>query len=198
MGVPTTPTDFTKAKKLHEAKRRMGTRANAEAAFGKDAVTDDPRAPGTSKWICRLDKRKDPKAIGKLKEYKKEVTDLSVEMGFEANAQVAKRVMRDQRGEQVLVPEFIADDRARRGGLKDVKRPQGRHIVRGPDGMLFTEQERGRGDWWPTGRTCLGTPLSGDGVADVTKVQEDPDGGLWLYDDTAERWVSLDFEEEQA
>ena len=93
-------------------------------------------------------------------------------------------------GEQVHVFEESADDVARERGLTPLSSGwKGSRIVTGPDRMLW----KWAGDtlrWWPTGRTCLGTPLGG-GDPTAMSPQRDPDGRTWLTNAEGE-WVRLE------
>jgi hypothetical protein len=102
---------------------------------------------------------------------------------------VERAVLRDDNGGVRYVDAALADGAARRNGWSHVWRAHGASVERGVDGMLWRSLG---GAWMPTGRWCLGTPLSvksrppqgkRDGSIKTAGVQRDPDGEPWRWID---------------
>jgi hypothetical protein len=86
--------------------------------------------------------------------------------------------LRDKDGGIRRVDPSIADATARRQGWSLLPGYGGVQVERGADGMLW---RRVAGQWWPTGKRCLGTPLRGRASISRGGVQHDPSGHPWRF-----------------
>lgn len=157
--------------------------ADKRAAFGPPQRLPD----GTMGWRVDLS---DPKKKGAHDELVREWRRVEREKCGRYNGRPKVAMRNRDTGEQVHVFEESADDVARKRGLTPLSSGwKGSRIVTGPDRMLW----KWAGDtlrWWPTGRTCLGTPLGG-GDPTAMSPQRDPDGRTWLTNAEGE-WVRLE------
>ena len=165
------------------------TQADMRAAFG------EPIDEGKSvRWS--IDRRNDPKAFAKWKEISTPHRRAETERSMHWNNSHRKvQVVDPKTGRRELIFEEHEDRIGRRRGLRRdrpfASMPQ---IVAGPDGMLFRYLKSG--GWYPTGRTCLGTPLDGSDPTALSP-QRDPDGETWCDFDGDWRRVVLNFDNDE-
>lgn len=134
---------------------------------------DSPEGQSSTKVRWSVDMR-DAKNRGLLRELTTPHRRASIERGKQWNGRRKVELRHPETGERRLVFEEMEETVGRKTGMTR-RWAKGLHVAAGPDGMLFRLVS---GTWEATGRTCLGTPLNGDGIA--TGVQRDPDGGTWL------------------
>ena len=95
-------------------------------------------------------------------------------------AKLERATLKDADGKMQFVDAALADSTAQRNGWGHHWRAGGCRIERGVGGMLWRWISHAEG-WSPTGRTCLGTPLSGSDLADKREIQYDPEGTAWEW-----------------
>lgn len=148
------------------------TQSDMKEAFG------EPVDEGKSvRWSLDM---KDPAVRGRYKELTQAHRRATITRSAEWNSRKKVEVRNRVTGETRLVFEEYEDTIGRASGMIRSGYGKGARVERGPDGMLF----RWVAGWMPTGRTCLGVPLSGDGIA--KGIQRDPDGVAWLCNDEGE------------
>lgn len=154
--------------------RESPARQNFKDALGKRRahyLKDNP--DGT--WELDVP-RDDPRAVAAVKDLGDKSRRLYSEhtQEFAARRKPDMARMRTKDGRTVTVHAENEGWLHKKTGAVPAPVYRGVGVYAGPNGMLFRDIA---GYWYPTGRTCLGTPIFGDGIAHGP--QPDPDGNVW-------------------
>ena len=178
-GRDTTEAVVENAKTIAAAPRR----ADYKAALGKRRQRYVKEAPD-GRWEITVP-RDDARAVQEIRHLADDTRKMQLERSQKAAGEYGCETtrVRTKDGRTVVVRAENERWLHRKTGALPAPQYGGLRVVSGPDGMLWRSVA---GYWVPTGRTCLGTPLEGDGVA--TGPQRDPDGNMWELNPIAGEW----------